>query len=150
MRLVPPPHGRWPRRVVRRLGRGADLILVTLPRAEMADLDLTGATEAMARWRTLLRPGGFLIAGLAAAQPQPGTLSRRSALIAAARAAGLLYHQHIPVVVVPLPEREPRTAPEQLHEADDGRRLLVGRHVPAFRDLLVFASTATDAEALHG
>jgi hypothetical protein len=146
VRLVPPPNGRWPRRVVRRPGPGANLVLVTLPRAGAHSLDLHGMTWAMSSWRPLLRPGGFLVAALTAHGPQLGTVSHRSTVIAAARAAGLLYHQHLPFVRVGLPEHEPRTEPERPDEADDGRRLFDGRHVPTFRDLLVFASTATGQE----
>jgi hypothetical protein len=149
VRLVPPPAGRWPRRVVRRPGPGANLILVTLPRAGAYSLDLHGMTRAMNAWRPLLRPSGFLVAALTAHGSQPGTVSHRSTVIAAARAAGLRYHQHLPFVRVPLPEHEPRTEPERPDEADDGRRLLDGRHVPTFRDLLVFASTATGQETTH-
>lgn len=146
-RLVPPPAGRWPRRVLRRPGPGANLILVTLPRAEAYSLDLHGMTRAMSTWRRLLRPGGHLIAALTAHGPEPGKVSHRSTVITAARAAGLIYHQHIPVVLVALPEREPRTETESFVErADDVRRLFAGRHLPAFRDVLVFASTATGEE----
>jgi len=147
VRLVAPPGGRWPRRVVRRPGPGANLILLTLPRTEASSFDMHTMTLAMTTWRPLLRPGGFLLVALGAHRPQPETISHRSTVIAAARAAGLLYHQHIPIVLTALPEREPRTEPEQPDESDDGRRLLAGRHLPAFRDLLVFASTATGEES---
>lgn len=147
VRLVPPPAGRWPRRVVRRPGSGANLILVALPRAGADSLDLHGMTRAMTTWRRLLRPGGHLIAALTARGPEQGKVSHRSTVIAAGRAAGLVYHQHIPVLLVSLPAREPRTEPETPDEGDDGRRLLAGRHLPAFRDVLVFAGTATGEEA---
>lgn len=145
--LVPPPAGRWPRRVVHRPGPGANLILVTLPRTEANSLDLHGTTRAMSTWRRLLRPGGHLVAALTADGPQPAKVSHRSTVIAAARAAGLIYHQHIPVLLIALPERDPRTEPESLEDADDGRRLLAGRHLPAFHNVLVFAGTATSEEA---
>jgi len=152
VRLVPPPSRQdRPRRVVCRPGPGADLVVVTLPRAGAGSLDLHALTRAMSTWRRLVRPGGHLIAALAAPNPQAGTqpdvFSRRSTVIAAARAAGLLYHQHIPVLLVPLPEHDPRTDPEPAGEPADGRRLLDGRHVPAVRELVVFAGTATAEEA---
>lgn len=152
IRLLPPPKdANRPRRVVCRPGPGANLILLTLPRAGTHSLDLHGMTQAMSTWRRLLRPGGFLIAALTArgTQPgtEPGTLSHRSTVIAAARAAGLVYHQHIPVLLVPLPDHDPRTDPEAPAEPNDGRRLLAGRHLPVFRDLVVFAGTATGEEA---
>ncbi|WP_255599282.1 hypothetical protein [Micromonospora sp. RL09-050-HVF-A] len=68
----------------------------------------------MSTWRLLLRPGGFLIAGLTTTPPPPGRFSYRATVIAAARAAGLFYHQHIPALLVPLPSTNrapPRSAP---------------------------------------
>ncbi|MFB9238717.1 hypothetical protein ACFFWC_24850, partial [Plantactinospora siamensis] len=73
-------------------------------------------------------------------------VSHRATVIAAARAAGFFYHQHIPAVLVPLPEHEPRTAPEHPDEANDGRHPLAGRHLPTFLDLLTFGTTATGEE----
>jgi hypothetical protein len=147
IRLLPPPKDAdRPRRVVCRPGPGANLIVVSLPRAGRYSLDLHGMTRAMNTWRRLLRPGGHLIAALTARGPEPGAVSHRSTVIAAARAAGLLYHQHIPVLLVPLPEHDPRSDPGQAGEPD-GRRLRDGRHLPAFRDLVAFAGTTTDEEA---
>ena len=143
---TPPKDADRPRRVVCRPGPGADLIVVTLPRAGADSLDLHGMTRAISTWRRLLRPGGHLIAALTAAGPEPGAVSHRSTVIAAARAAGLLYHQHIPVLLVPMPEHDPRTDPGQADESDE-RRLRDGRHLPAFRDLVVFAGTAISEEA---
>jgi hypothetical protein len=85
---------------------------------------------------------------LTAQGPEPGAVSHRSTIIGAARAAGLLYHQHIPILLVPLPEHDPRTDPG-LGDESDGRGLRDGRHLRAFRDLVVFAGTATDEEAIH-
>jgi hypothetical protein len=140
VRLMPPRprNGRQ-----RRSGPGADLVMVTLPLAGECRLDLHGMTRVMTGWRCLLRPGGHLIVALTARRPKPGTIGHRSTLIVAARAAGLLYHQHVPVVLAPLPERDPRTDAES---ADDGRRLFEGRHLPAFRELVVFAGSATGEE----
>ncbi|MEU8159505.1 hypothetical protein [Micromonospora parva] len=145
VRLLPPAPGRRNRRVARWPGARVDLILATLPGGAKR-LAPDDVATAMTAWRPLLRPGGFLLVGLTTPQPQPGEFSHRATVIAAARAAGLFYHQHIPAVLVPLPEHEPRTAPEHPDEADDGRRLLAGRHLPAFRDLLVFGTTATGEE----
>jgi hypothetical protein len=156
VRLLPPGTDR-PRRVVRRAGPGANLVLVTLPRAGVHRLDLPGVTRAMSAWRRLLRPGGHLIVALTARGPgsssEPGTVGHRSAVVAAGRAAGLIYHQHIPVLLIPLPERDPRTDPEPSTEPVSGPadgRLRGGRHVSAFRDLVVFAGTATAEEATRG
>ncbi|WP_425571218.1 hypothetical protein [Phytohabitans houttuyneae] len=150
LQVVPPPaRVDRPRRVVSGSGRGADLIMLTLPRAGANSLDPHGLTHAMTGWRRLLRPGGHLLAALTAQGPEPGTVGHRSTVIAAARAAGLLYHQHIPLLLVPLPERDPRTDPNPAAEPD--RRLRHGRHLPAFRDLLAFAgTTSTTEEATRG
>jgi len=145
VRLLPPPSVRWPRRVTRRPGPGTNLILLTLPRTDAYTLDLHGMAAAMTTWRRLLRPGGHLLTALTAHGPQPGRISHRATVIAAARAAGLLYHQHIPVVLIALPEHEPRTETEPLEDADH-RRLLAGRHLPTFHHVLAFASTATGEE----
>ncbi|TCB91657.1 hypothetical protein E0H26_25600 [Micromonospora zingiberis] len=141
----PPPPGHRNRRAARRTGASVDLILATLPQGTQA-LDAGSAATTMRTWRPLLRPGGFLLVGVTAALPGPGEVSYRATVIAAARAVGFFYHQHIPAVLVPLPEHEPRTAPEPPGEADDGRRLLAGRHLPTFRDLLAFGTTATGEE----
>nr|WP_307936544.1 hypothetical protein [Salinispora arenicola] len=96
--------------------------------------------SALGAWQALLRPGGFLVL-LMTAGPGSGAGGHRSAVIAAARTAGLLYHQHIPVLLVPLSETEPRTEPAvALHPP-----LLAGRHVPAHRDLLAFVSITPEA-----
>jgi hypothetical protein len=157
VRLMPPPGADRPRRVMRRAGPGAKLILVTLPRTGAHSLDPHGMTRAMSTWRRLLRPGGHLIAALAARgadfSSEPGAVSHRSTVIAAGRAAGLIYHQHIPILLIPLPERDPRTDPEPSAEpvtGPDDWRLRGGRHLPAFRDLVVFAGTATAEEATRG
>ncbi|MEV7231256.1 hypothetical protein AB0M79_30195 [Polymorphospora sp. NPDC051019] len=146
--LLPPVPGRRNRRVTHQPGAGVDLILATLPNGTER-LAPGGTATAMSTWRPLLRPGGFLIVGLTTAPPQPGEFSHRATVIAAARAAGLFYHQHIPAILVPLPEHEPRTAPGRPAETDDGRRLLAGRHLPTFRNLVVFGTTATGEENAH-
>jgi hypothetical protein len=141
----PPPTGaHFPRRLM----RGAGLMLVTLPRAGLCSLDLHGMTVAMSTWRGLLRPGGFLLTAVAARRAPAGSVGHRSTVITAARAAGLIYHQHIPVVRVLLPEPQPRWEPDS--HTCGGRRLLAGRHVPVHRDLLAFATTATGSEATRG
>ena len=68
-------------------------------------------TRAMHTWRTLLCPGGYLIAALTAPGPDNGQVSHRAAVIAAARAAGLTWQQEFLVALLPLPEYEPRAMP---------------------------------------
>ncbi|WP_443673895.1 hypothetical protein [Micromonospora humidisoli] len=128
--------------------QGVDLILAALPQA-IERLPHDDVNTAMSTWRALLRPGGFLIAGLTTAPPPPSGFSYRATVIAAARGAGLFYHQHIPAVLVPLPEHEPRTALQHPDKGDDRRRLLAGRHLPTFRDLVMFGTTATGEENAH-
>ncbi|WP_405090256.1 hypothetical protein OG767_21670 [Micromonospora sp. NBC_01392] len=145
LRILPPDPQHGVRRAELRPGAGVDLILASLPE-EAQPFTYDSAAMAMTAWRPLLRPGGFLLVGLTSGPARPGDFSHRTTVIAAARAVGLFYHQHIPAVLVPLPEHEPRTAPELPDEADEDRRLLDGRHLPAFRDLLVFGTTATGEE----
>jgi hypothetical protein len=126
---------------------GAGLILATLPRAGASSLDLHGTTRAIQSWRPLLRPGGFLLTALTthtAPGAHGGAISYRSTVIAAARAAGLIYPQHILVVRTRLPEYELRAMPDTA--ASTASTLLDGRHVAAHIDLLAFAATAGDAD----
>ncbi|RZU48816.1 hypothetical protein EV385_0541 [Krasilnikovia cinnamomea] len=121
-------------------GRGAGLVLATLPRLGVDSRDTHANSCALGAWRAWLRPGGFLIV-LLTAGPGTAPIGHRSTVIAAARTAGLLYHQHIPALLVPLPEVEPRTESPFVPRPP----LLAGRHVPAHRDLLVFASMKPEA-----
>lgn len=115
--------------------RGAGLVLATLPRLDIDTRDVHALSRALGTWRAQLRPGGFLII-LLTAGPGTAALGHRSTVIAAARTAGLLYHQHVPALLIPLPKTEPRTeSTVALHPPLHG-----GRHVRAHRDLLAFAS----------
>ncbi|MDI6101202.1 hypothetical protein QLQ12_21545 [Actinoplanes sp. NEAU-A12] len=119
---------------------GAGLVLATLPRLDVDSRDPHAVSQALGAWQALLRPGGFL-AVLLTAGPGTAAIGHRSTVIAAARTAGLLYHQHIPALLVPLPETDPRT------EARPAARppLIAGRHRRAHRDLLVFATITPEA-----
>jgi len=125
----------------------ASLLLAGLPRPGDDHLNLHTMTESMHQWHRLLHPGGFLLTALPAAGPQPGRISRRSLVITAARAAGLRYHQHLPVLLVPLPTAEPRT--DASRAAATRPALLDGQHLPIHLDVLAFAATTTDQEATH-
>lgn len=135
---------RWCESLYRRSAatarHGAGLVLATLPRLDVANRDPHALSQALGTWREQLRPGGFLVI-LLTAGPGTNALGHRSTVIAAARAAGLLYHQHIPALLVPLPETEPRTDTRPAARPP----LIAGRHVRAHRDLLVFATTTPEA-----
>lgn len=123
---------------------GIALLLAGLPRPDGHRLGLHDTAEAMHRWHRLLRPAGFVLVALPARAPEPGRISRRSAVISAGRIAGLRYHQHIPVLVVPLPAHDPRT--DAATAASTPPALLDGRHLHAHMDVLAFTATALDQE----
>lgn len=116
------------RTVVRRPDAG--LIIASLPRPGI-DADLHALTRAMQAWRSLLRPSGFLITAI-------NRLGCHATVITAARAAGLLYHQHLLAVDTPLPEDEPRAAPDTAATAPSV--LVDGRHTRVHTDLLAFVA----------
>ena len=120
--------------------RGAGLVLATLPRLDVDTRDVHALSRALGAWRALLRPGGFVVV-LLTAGPGTAALGHRSTVIAAARSAGLLYHQHIPALFVPLAETEPRTESTAVAYPP----LRGGRHERAHRDLLAFASITPEA-----
>ncbi len=108
---------------------------------------LAAVTQTLSRWRRALRPGGHLVLALAG-PPITEAGSLRTTVITAARTAGLVYHQHIPVVLVSLSERDGSHADVDRHEADE-RVLPGGQHTRTHRDLLIFATT-TIQEADRG
>ncbi|GAA0491000.1 hypothetical protein Ade02nite_23200 [Paractinoplanes deccanensis] len=116
------------------------LVIATLPRLDVDSRDTPSLSRAIDAWRAYLRPGGFLLT-LLIGGPGTDAMGHRSNVIAAARAAGLLYHQHIPVLLAPLPPTEPRTELGAVGRPP----LLDGRHVRAHRDLLAFASATLEA-----
>ncbi|HEX8631748.1 MAG TPA: hypothetical protein VF755_26615 [Catenuloplanes sp.] len=124
---------------------GAGLLVVSLPRAGINSHDVHDLTRAVRTWRPALRRGGYLLIALGARNPQLGAASSRATVIAAARAAGLMYHQHILAVLAPLPEFEARAMPDTA--AGTTPALLDGRHAVAFHDVLVFATTAGGTDA---
>jgi hypothetical protein len=109
--------------------------------------NLPGLAEMMRGWHRLLRPGGFLLTVLPPAGTETRRTARRTTVITAARAAGLRYHQHLPVVLVPLPEAEPRTKANS--PASIAPALLDGRHLPVHLDVLAFAASTLDEEHPH-
>ena len=140
IRLLPPPPGEpGSFQEVAPVGSDAALVLVTLPRAEVRDTDPETLSRAMQHWRTLLRPGGFLIVVPTPPTHPTGRLSPRAAVIAAAPTAGLRWHQQL-LIVAGLPDDEP-------HPETTPIRLLDGRHISAHRTPLVF--TTVESEVTH-
>ncbi|WP_067510551.1 hypothetical protein [Actinoplanes sp. TFC3] len=129
-----------PEPLIGRSSADAGLILATLPRLDIDISDVHDLSRALRAWQELLRPGGFL-AVLLTAGPGIAAPAPRSTVIAAARTAGLLYHQHIPALLVRLPEADPCTGPAPAARPP----LIGGRHVRAHRDLVVFASITPEA-----
>jgi hypothetical protein len=109
--------------------------------------NLPRLAEAMRGWHRLLRPGGFLLTVLPPAATEGRRTSRRTAVITAAGAAGLRYHQHLPVVLVPLPDDEART--QAASAASIAPALLNGRHLPVHLGVLAFAASTLDEEHPH-
>lgn len=123
-----PPSTEW--------RSGAGLVLATLPRKNVKTTDPQALAHAVGRWSERLRRGGYL-GVLFTTGPSTALRVHRSTVITAARAVGLRYHQHLPVVLIALPEVEPRTgAATAAH-----RPLRDGRHERTHRDLLIFATT---------
>jgi hypothetical protein len=122
------------RRIVHQLGAG--MILAKLPDRDVDSADLHATTQAVRAWRSLLRPGGYLLVTLAPPGPCQGRTSRRSNVIAAARSVGLTWQQEFLVPLVPLPEYEPRAMPATA--AATPGALLDGRHDPIHTKALAF------------
>jgi hypothetical protein len=123
------------------------LLLAGLTGPGRERLDLPAMTETMHQWHRLLRPGGFLLTALTPRGTEPRRVSQRSTVITAARATGLRYHQHLPVLLVPLPDTEPRT--DAASAATIPAVLLDGRHLPVHLDVLAFAASTIDQESTH-
>jgi hypothetical protein len=123
------------------------LLLAGLPGPGRERLGLRAMTETMHQWHRLLRPGGFLLIALTPCGTEPRRVSQRSTVITAARAAGLRYHQHLPVLLVPLPDTEPRT--DAASAATIPAALRDGRHLPVHLDVLAFAASTIDQESTH-
>jgi hypothetical protein len=114
----------------------AALMPVRLPRADVDSLDLNDLTRAMHTWRTLLRPGGYLLVALAAPGSPDSRVSQRATVITAARTVGLAWQQEFLVVTAALAEYEPRAMPDTA--ATTPAALVNGRHQPAHVKLLAF------------
>lgn len=123
---------------------GVSLLLAGLPRSTNG---LHETTEAMRRWHRLLRPGGFALVALTPTDGERRPVTQRSTVVAAARAAGLRYHQHLPFPLVPLPAAEPRTDPATA--TDTPAALLGGRHASIHVNVLAFAASRIGQEVVR-
>jgi hypothetical protein len=127
-----------------RTGRGRPLVargslgllFARLPRGGSDGADLQAMTNAMHVWRSMLHPGGYLVAALTAPPGRPDQLSHRATVITAARTAGLSWRQEFLAVLQPLPEFEPRAMPAAgttRPALSDGRHGVNHHKVLAFR-----------------
>jgi len=116
----------------------AEPVRLVIARLPLHDgVDLGALAEWMRRCRTCLRPGGFLVAEVPAADEPARYADRITTAVAGGRAAGLSYRQRLIDVRSPLPEHHPRAAPDT--SPATATRLAGGRHVRAHADLVVFA-----------
>jgi hypothetical protein len=113
--------------------------MVRLPLPGSPRVDLAETARLLAACQTALRADGYLIATAGSLWPDGRFADHATTVIAAARAAGLLYHQHLPVVLDRLPEP---TVDSQALAAQHRPALPQGRHRRQHADLLVFASPA--------
>lgn len=110
------------------------LLFVRLPRLAAPGMPLHVMTAAMQSWRSLLRPGGYLLVALTEPSPRQG--SHRATVVTAARAAGLSWRQEFLVALAPLPEYEPRAMPDTA--ATTPPSLVDGRHAVTHVTLFAF------------
>lgn len=151
----------------------AGLIFAALPRPRVGRRDLPATNEAMRTWRTMLRPGGYLLAALTPPSASPSMppspapdavasvaagmassderdwelrlASYRALVITAARAVGLLWQQEFLVLTAPPPEYEPRAMPDTATHTPAA--LAEGRHRTVHTKLLAFRHETGDHSA---
>jgi hypothetical protein len=127
------PTGRG-RRLDARGGLG--LLFARLPREGSDSADLHTLSNAMHLWRSLLHPGGYLVAALTTPSGRRDQLAARATVITAARNAALSWRQEFLAVLQPLPEFEPRAMPaagSARPALGDGRHSVNHYKVLAFR-----------------
>lgn len=135
---------RHPAGVPRNAARRPRLVLARLPHHDHV-ADLPSFVEWMSRIRASLHPGGFLVVTVCADRSDGSYVDNATTAITAARAAGLIYHQHLITVHTPLPEHEPTAADNGPQPA--APRLPRGRHRRVHSDLYVFATSPGDIDA---
>lgn len=118
--------------------RSLRLILARQPYAALADGRTSPLVDWMAACHSRLQPGGFLICAVASQTAGGRYVEHATSVIAAARAAGMIYHQHLITVHRPLPEHEPRA--DQSTGGEPPPELPAGRHPRLHTDLYAFRS----------
>jgi hypothetical protein len=116
----------------------ARLVIATLPRPGAHRLHPITGWIGRVRAR-LLAADGYLLTVVTTGTAGGRFVDHATAIVAAARAAGLAYHQHLIDIPHPLlPEHEPRAEPATT--AAGPPQLHYGRHVPAHTEIYVFAA----------
>jgi hypothetical protein len=119
----------------------ARLVIATLPRSGARRLH--PITDWIGRVRArLLAADGYLLTVVTPGSAGGGFVDHATTVVAAARAAGLRYHQHLIDIPRPLlPEHEPRANPATTTTTTVGPpKLHHGRHRPAHVEVYVFAA----------
>lgn len=116
----------------------ARLVIAALPRPKANRLQ--SITDWIGRVRTgLLADDGYLLTVVTTGPAGGRFVDHATTVVAAARAAGLVYHQQLIDIRAPLlPEHEPRAEPGTPIAAPP--QLRHGRHRPAHTEILVFAA----------
>jgi hypothetical protein len=116
----------------------ARLVIATLPRPGAHRLHLMTGWIGRVRAR-LLAADGYLLTVVTTGTGGGRFVDHATTVVAAARAAGLAYHQHLIDIPHPLlPEHEPRADPAT--SAAGPPQLHHGRHRPAHTEVYVFAA----------
>jgi hypothetical protein len=122
----------------RRPAGRARLVIATLPRPGAHRLHPITGWIGQVRAR-LLAADGYLLTVVTPGSAGGRFVDHATTVVAAARAAGLAYHQHLIDVPHPLvPEHEPRAEPAT--PAAGPPQLPHGRHRPAHVEVYVFAA----------
>jgi hypothetical protein len=112
------------------------LVCARIPRPDRPDMDCADLTEWMHCVRLALRPGGFLLATVSADSDNSTYIDRATTTITAARAAGLIYQQHLIAIHTPPSPQSHRDDATPSPASHTHSR----RQVRTHSDVFVFAS----------